>query len=718
MNISRRRLLVRTGWVAGGLTVVGLAARTAIPPLPTFAVDDSPEATMSWVQLLPSGAVRFLLPRAELGQGIATGLSQVVAEELYLPLSRIDCRYQSTAHMAPCQMTVGSQSVENYLLPTARAAAGLREALRHRAALRFGRPADEVELIEGGFIAADRKTLALADLLEDGESEVLTATLAPDLELYSRRERAEQRSVGRVFRPLDIEQIVTGAETFSRDVRLDNVRYGAIARPPQLGARLEGFDAAAALKVEGVEQVVEHDGQLGLVATTPAAAARALQALNARWRPLTSTELRTADRALDIDAFIAEDRLDHRADEAGSLPEGANKAAHVLSLRYDSPMAAHAAMEPRSGTAHYRRDGNGEAVCDIWTGCQDPWLVQAAAAKAIGLGQSRVRVHNHRVGGAFGGRVLCQASVEAAWLSRASGMPVKVQWSREEEFRHNYVGPQYSSRIDAGVDEHGKVSHWHHRAVGAPILTSSTFLPPYLRWLADRIPDPGTSRGVVPPYTFENRRIEFADERLPMPTGPWRGLGAAPNTFAVECAVDELAVAAGTDPIEFRLRHLNDPRLASCLARLREVLGTEAGRYGIAATAYKGVTFVAIGALVTAVSDRLRVRRMICVQDCGTVISPDLVRAQIEGNLVWGTGMALTESLTIEDGAPSADNFDRYHPPRLSDVPELDVHLLDSDLPPSGAAEAAIAPAAAAIANGVFRTTGQRRRALPISWQG
>ncbi len=710
MEMTRRKFLVRSGWLAGGLTVLGLGGCSAVPPLPTFG-ESSEEDIFTWVQLTPEGTVRFRLPRAEMGQGISTGLSQVVAEELAVGLADIECVHQSTSAMAPCQMTVGSQSIENYMELTARASAYLRETLMERARQRY--PGQSIELADAGFLVKGKGFIAYTELLGEGESSVVPLPANPPTTLLVDAQDHTPRVIGREVRPVHIDRIVRGEEPYSRDIRIANMHYGVIARPPQLGAELLEYDREAALASPGVVAVVRQEEHVGVVARTPMAAEQGLAALSAQWQPLSPEPLARVQTSLDIDAYISGNDLDHEGHRAGSLEEGRGRASQSLSLRYDSPMVAHAAMEPRSGVAHWRSDDSGKDICEIWTGSQDPWMVRAAAARALGVSDERVLVYNHRIGGAFGGRVLCQASVEAAWLSQGAGVPVKVQWSREEEFRYNYVGPQFSTRIEAGLDDTGHIAFWDHRAVGAPIITSSMFLPPYLYWAANQVPDSGTQRGLIPPYRFANHRVDFADERVPMPTGPWRGLGAAPNTFAIECAMDELALAAGTDPIEFRLLHLDNERLSACLRRLRTSLGSTQG-VGIAATAYKGVTFVAVAAEVAMVDGQLRITRLDCVHDCGRVISPDQVRAQVEGNLVWGIGMALSESFELRDGIARTDNFDNYALPRQLDVPEMNIELIPSDAAPSGAGEAAFAPAAAAIANAVFASTGKRHRQLPV----
>lgn len=706
--MNRRAFLRAAGVSAGGIIVLGTAGCGLIPPLPSFG-EPAPEDALAWVRLTPRGEIEFWLPRAEMGQCIDTGLSQVVAEELGCGVLDIQCRYQKTDVIAPCQLTVGSQSIENYFELTAGAASTLRRDILRRASEQSGIPVDRLELRDGMVLGPD-VPVTLNSLISPGEEAILLTEQPLAKDLHSMRSKT--RVVGKTVVAKHMDRIVTGTETFSRDVRLEGLLFGGVAQPPQLGARLEAYDEAAASKIDGVVGIVRGPkGAMGVVALTPMALQAGLKSLNPRWTPLTTKELENVQTLLDVDVARDAKLMDHNPISRGDVDAAARSSAQTLDLRYDSPMAAHAAMEPRAGVASYDTV-TGEL--EVFTGSQDPWFMRQVISKATGISEAKVVVSNLRIGGAFGGRVLCQPSLEAAWLAFAVGKPVKVQWSREDDFRHNYVGPQFSTRIRASLDEKGSIVAWHHQMVGAPILTSSMLVPSYLHWAANIPADPGTVRGLETPYAFPNHEVVFGDVRLPMPTGPWRGLGAAPNTYAVECAMDELARAADTDPIEFRVRHSKDQRLADVLTRLQTKLGSDAHQYGIAATAYKGVTFVAVAAKVERVNEMVRVTHLVCTHDCGRVVAPDRVLAQIEGNLVWGVSMALDERFELSNGIARTDNFDTYPIARNSDVPDMDIEMIDSELNPSGAGEAALAPAAAAIANGLFASTGERHRALPI----
>jgi CO/xanthine dehydrogenase Mo-binding subunit len=299
---------------------------------------------------------------------------------------------------------------------------------------------------------------------------------------------------------------------------------------------------------------------------------------------------------------------------------------------------------------------------------------------------------------------------------------VRVQWSREEEFRDNYFQPPFAHFIDAGVDAEGRLTHWMHDFTACPIGLDSATVPRRAHWLADLVGDPGTKRGALTPYSVSDRRTRFSDVRIPIHTGQWRGLGAAPNTTAIEVAMDELARMAGLDPVEFRLRNLGPERerLAAVLrdaARLSgwsEPIAPGRGR-GVACAVYEEMTYVAVVVEVSAEDEVIRPIRAWCAHDCGLVVNPGQVTAQIEGNIAWGCSVALQEHVEIRDGANANDSFETYPVLRQADSPEVQVSLVErGGDPPAGAGEPAIAPTPAALVNAVFAATGARHRRLPI----
>jgi len=720
---SRREFLIRGGVAGLGLTVFASCSRW-LPVLPTRALPEPDEALL-WVALTPLGRVRFRCPRAEMGQGIATGLAQVIAEELAVSRERIDVEFPPTDAIAPALMTVGSMSMQVFFAPVAHAAAALRETLRARAAARSGVAPAELVHREDGFDLPGGARVTFAELVTERDAVIEAAPGGESARPYALDGARRRSAIGANWAPLGAEAIVAGRETYSRDVVVPGMLYGAVARPPRPDARLLASDEAAARAVPGVTAVVvARDRRLAaVVAESPLVLPRALQALAARFDGGERISQQELDALLDVDAALARDDFEHEPASTGDVATGAREAVARLDARYDSPMTAHAALEPRAAVAEVTPSG-----VTVWAATQDPWLMQGLVARELGRARDEVEVRPHRIGGAFGGRALCQAALEAAWLSQSVGRPVRVQWSREDEFRHNGVGPQFSHRIRAGLGRDGRVASFDHAMISSPIIFTSAAIPGSLQPIVDLLPDDGTARGAIPPYALANHRLRYSDVRIPIVTGAWRGLGAAPNAFAVESAMDELAGLAHADPLAFRLAHVpaDRPRLRAVLERVAELSrwGTArdpgVGR-GVACAIYKDVTYVAVVAEVEVdpAARSFRVRRVFCAQDCGLVVSPELVRAQIEGNVVWGCGMALHEAVRAEDGAPAQTNFDAYPLLRQSETPEVEIALLEpAGVPPSGAGEAALVPTPAAIANAIHDATGQRLRRLPLRLAG
>jgi isoquinoline 1-oxidoreductase beta subunit len=395
-----------------------------------------------------------------------------------------------------------------------------------------------------------------------------------------------------------------------------------------------------------------------------------------------------------------------------NMPRGG---AWDVDLRFDIPPAAHAAIEPRAAVAEF--DGQGRL--QLWVGSQDVFYQRDVVARRLGLDDDQITVHSHRVGGAFGGKTICTVELEAAVLSRATGRPVKVQWTRAQEFTQGFHRAPSSHRVRVRLKD-GRLLHWSHRFVSAHILFTNAAMPPWLQGVSRFVGDAGVARGARLPYRAAVRDTRFALQRLPVLTGPWRGLGAGPNHFVVESVIDECARLAGQDPLDFRFAHVEDARLARVLRRVAQLAGwgrapagERVGR-GLACGIYKDMSYAAVVAEVAvARSGEVRVLQLWCAHDCGRVINAGQVRAQCEGNLVWGLGMVLMESLDLVDGQVTARSFADAPIARWGDVPALHVELVDTGEPPTGAGETAIAAAGAAIANAIRAACGVRLIELP-----
>jgi len=720
LSISRRRFLQATGWTAAGVTVVYFAGRSVLSRLPSFDIPGE-DAGAAWLQIRPDGRCRMFCPRAEMGQNASIGLAQIAAEELNVAVEEIDIRFPDASEIPQVILTAGSMSLALFSEPTARAAAALREVMRDRAAAGAGADRAAVGDNAGGFVLPDGRTLTYADL-SAGEPVILDAGKVPEARLYSFDAGRPHQQIGRRAEPLQLEQIVTGAPVFASDVGLPDMLFGRSVRPVARNARLVSVDDARAKSVSGLVQVIIDTERnfVGVVCERPGSVDAAIDALDVGWELPAPFDQRTIDELIDVDASLARGDLEHTPLDDRFDPEPA----WDLDLRFEVQIQSHAMQEPRAAVARITHTNGRESV-EIWTGSQDLWVIQRHAARELGIPKDRVIVHARRMGGGFGGREHYDVERDAVRFARAVGRPVKVQWSRDDEFRAARNRSSSTHRVRLRADDQGRLTDWWHAFVSGHIVFARERLPGWLLPAVRLIGDLGVARGCVPPYAAQRKRVEYGDVDLPIDLGTWRSLGAAPNTFAIESAIDELARLRNLDPVEFRLRNLppEHHRLAICLRKTRELAekatlpaGTAVGR-GYACGIYEENSFVAASAdvRVDAETGAVRVLRMCCVQDVGLAINPDQLEAQIEGNLTWGVGMALMERVEIGQSEVTSLNFHRYTIPRIHDVPEFDIEIVSPrSIPPAGAGETALIVGPPAIANALRQATGRRYTALPI----
>lgn len=689
--MKRRQFLAAAAAGALTVTLAGCSLVPVIPKRPTSTADDA----LGWIRY-ENDRYTLWLPSAEMGQQISAALQGLAAAELGVPPAQVHLQLPSTRHIARVRATVGSASVQDFALPLARASATLREALAQGQTT-------------GTLVARDIAPSALRSL-------------------QPRAGGAQEAAAA----PGQLHALVTGQPLFAGDTRLPGLLYGRVLRAPmsaELASRPQAWDEAAARADPACVAVVQHPrllqmGSLGLgiVARTPSALDRIEAALAVQWQVEDGSAFEQAaiDERIDIDTHLRRGALQHylRKDD---MP---TDTAWTLDLRMDVPLAAHAPIEPRSATAHWLPATDKSTDLRVWAGTQDLFYVRDVLARQLGVDTERIEVQACRIGGGFGGRTLCTVELEAAVLAQAVGAPVKVQWSRTQEFAQGFHRPPSSHRVRARV-QGGRITHWWHALASSHILFTPAAMPVWMQTLADLAGDSGVARGAQMPYDVPQQRIEFTAQRLPVHTGPWRGLGAGPNTLVVESAMDECARLAGADPLAWRLQHTTDERLAQVLrraaaeARWPERPASDAttlrGR-GMAGGIYKGVSYAAAVADVEVqrATGQVRVTALWCAHDCGLVLQPDGVRAQTEGNLVWCLGMVLHEQLPVTRSGVAAASFADYPLPRMGDVPPLHVHLIDSSAPPTGAGETAMVAGAGAIANALRDATGVRFARLPV----
>ena len=647
---------------------------------------------MGWIGH-QGGRFTLTLPRAEMGQNIATALKQVACAELGADRDAVDVVLHAT-DMPRVKPTVGSESVMLFAEPLAQACAALRHAL-----------------------AAGQAT------------GLVTVTPRPASDLRA------LRPGGLIGASPEIAQgceIVTGSPLYAADMRLPGTLFGRVLRVPasvELLSRPRRWNLDAARAVQGFVDVVKECGPpigkakgLGILASGPGALDAIAEALQVEWNVADSHPRSDIARIIDIDTRLA----------AGSLPHAVLKGVPAESpwdvdLRLDVPLAAHGPIEPRAAVADWR-----DGALKVSAGTQDAFYIRDFLADAYGLQFEAVTVQSCRIGRAFGGKTICTVEAEAAALTRAANAPVKVQWTRSQEYALGFHRPPSSHRIKVRIAD-GRITDWDHAQMSSHVIFTAAVVPAWMQRATDLVAgDGGVARGMAAPYVLGRARAACDAVRLPVHTGPWRGLGAGPNALAIESAMDEAAIAADADLLAFRVAHIEDPILAAVLVRVGELaswgsspVATEGQRTdqrtgrGIACGINKQTSYAAAVAEVAVdARDRVRVAHFWCVHDCGLVINPDQVRAQCEGNLVWSLGMVLTDDLPTKAGHVTAQTFADAPIPRPSEVPPITVDLIQSNRPPQGAGETAIVAGPGTIANAIRMATGRRPVGFPVKAQG
>jgi isoquinoline 1-oxidoreductase len=649
--------------------------------------EETPQEIAAWLHVAEDGTVTVYTGKVEFGQDIRTSLTQAVAEELHAPLESVRLVMGDT-DLTPFDMgTFGSRTTPIMAAQLRKVAAAAREALVDMAAEQWKVARETLRVAEGrvsepaGGRAAGFGQLTGGRKLVRQAGEV--ATTPPK----------EWTIAGRSIPKVNARHMVTGSHRYTSDLSLPGMWHGKVLRPASVGAMLVSLDDAAA---RATGATVVHDGTFaGVAAPTVLAARRALEGLRAQWKAIpqpSGAEIYDYLKKTPPEPADREGRPT-AAHETGSVARALVDAPHRLRQVYTVAYIAHAPLEPRAAVAEWN-DGR----LTVWTGTQRPFGVRRELAEAFRLPEDRVRVIVPDTGSGYGGKHSGETAIEAARLARAAGRPVRVVWTREEEFAWAYFRPAGVIEVTSGAGADGRLTAWefHNWNSGAAAIRT--------------------------PYDVPNQRIEFHPARSPLRQGSYRGLAATANHFAREAHMDELARAAGVDPVELRRRNLRDARMRAVLDAAAERFGWPRGKaapdrgHGIAAGTEKG-SYVAACAEVSVdkASGTVRVRRLVTAFECGAIVNPDHLLNQVEGSVVQGLGGALFEAVRFERAQVVSDRFSRYRVPRFSDVPALEVVLLDrKDLPSAGAGETPIVTVAPAIANAIFDACGARLRALPL----
>jgi CO/xanthine dehydrogenase Mo-binding subunit len=637
------------------------------------------------------GVVTVMTSKVDVGQGARTQISQAAAEELWLPVDSVRLLMADTELCPDDGGTAGSRTTPSTVPRVRRSAALARELLVGLAAERLGVERDAVQFDGGTFSASGSdKSITLADLAKD-ESLQAKLSLAPSGDVSLQRVE-EWRVLGTSVPKMQGEAVVTGAAKYPSDMALPNMLYGKVLRSPVLGATLESIDFSPAENMEGV--IAVRDGEfIGCSAKTSWQAAKAVEAIaaTAKWK---TTPQPSSDELFEHLRKTASDRP--RSDEWGDGPAAFDKAEKKLEASYTIAYIQHAPMEPRAAVAEWK-DGK----LTVWTGSQQPSRVHSELTAAFRLPDDKVRVIVPDTGGGFGGKHSGEAAVEAARLAKAAGQPVSLQWTREEEFTWAYCRPAGLIEVRAGLNADGRLLAWDFANYNSGESALGT------------------------PYEVPHGRTRFFGTHSPLRQGSYRALASTANTFARESAMDELAALADADPLEFRLQHLEDGRLKEVLKAAAEKFSWQARRrnrqenrgVGLACGTEKG-SFVAVCAEIELSDGEPKVLSVCQAFECGAIHNPLNLRQQVEGCIIMGLGGALTEEMRFKDGKLLTTSFSNYRVPRMSDMPELEIVLVNRpDLNSVGAGETPIIAVAPAIANAMVHAGAKRVRSMPLKRQ-
>jgi isoquinoline 1-oxidoreductase beta subunit len=688
----------------GGALMLGfrlpLAGAFAEKPKDIFAPN-------AFIRIDRAGAVTLIMPQVEMGQGIYTAVAMILAEELDVQWEgvRLEAAPPNEKLYANptfgIQATGNSNSVRAFWMPLRKAAAHARAMLIAAAAQQW--KVDPITChAENGVLThiPSGRALTYGSLIDRASS--ITSMKEPAL-----KSPADFRLIGKPLRRLDTPDKVNGKAIYGIDVMPPGVAFATLAACPVFGGKVAHINDAPARQIPGVRQVLALDDFVAVVGDHMWAAKQGLAALEITWDEGPNARTNSAEVWKQIRAA---------SEKTGAVAKLAGDAAKALSqgerfdAAYELPFLAHATMEPMNCTAHVQAD-----ACEVWVGIQVLPRAQAIAAKVTGLPLEKVVVHNHLIGGGFGRRLEVDMVEKAVRVAKQVDGPVKVVWTREEDIQHDIYRPVYRDLLSASLVD-GRIAGWTHRITGSSIM--ARWLPPAFQKGVDI---DAIDSAADMPYEIPNLRVEYTRAEPPaVPTGFWRGVGPNNNVFAIESFIDELAKKVNKDPIVFRREMLgNSPRLRAAIelaankAGWGNALSPRQGR-GIAAQVSFG-SFIAT-VIEVEVDDQgdVNIRKVISAVDTGIVVNPDTVVAQLQGGLIFGLTAALYGEITIEKGRVEQSNFHNYRMLRMDQVPNIEVHLIQSGEAPGGIGETGTTAAPPALGNAIFAATGVRLRRLPV----
>jgi isoquinoline 1-oxidoreductase beta subunit len=704
-----RRQFIKTGVMAGG----GLLLACHIPwgARNAVASADSSFAPNAFLRIGSDGSITIIVNKSEMGQGVYTSLPMLVAEELCCDWKKVTFRASPVApdynhtQFGPIMVTGGSSSVRSEWDRLSRVGAAAREMLIAAAAGEWKADPAACRAENGFVLGPGGKKLSFGQL----------ATKAAKIPVPEepKLKGGAKKVLGKPLHRLDSPAKINGAATFGIDVEAPGMLTALIVRPPVFGGKVKNFDPAPALAVPGVKQVVAVDAGIAVVAEGFWPAHKGCDALTASWDEGEGASLSTPTMKTEYASLSATPGIIARKD--GDAPGVLEKENKRFDAEYEVPFLAHATMEPLNCFVDLKKDS-----CLIRTGSQFQTVDRAAAARVAGLQPEQITFETTFLGGGFGRRA-CPASdfvIEAVQVAKAVGQPVKVIRTREHDMRAGFYRPMWYDRIAACLDDKGMPLAWHHRIVGQSIIAGTPFESAMVK---NGIDNTSVEGAADTPYAIPNLQVELHSPKSQVPVLWWRSVGHSHTAFVMESFLDELAHATGKDPLKYRQKLLKKhPRHLKVLLTAAEKAGwgkrPAKGRgRGIAVHESFGSFIAQVAEVSLTAKNELKVHKVVCAVDCGRIVNPDTIKAQMESGIVFGLSAALYGAITLKNGRVEQSNFHDYPLLRLNAMPKVEVHIVKSDDPPGGIGEPGVPPTAPAVANALFAATGARVRSLPMT---
>jgi CO/xanthine dehydrogenase Mo-binding subunit len=675
-----------------------------------------PYALGTFVEVSPDDVVTIYVSKSDMGQGVRTSLPMIVADEMDADWSKVRIRQADLDRKWGRMGTGGSSTIRTMWTPLRQAGAAARAMLAGAAAAKWGVDAKDV-VVSKGVVTSGAHKATFGELAADAAKRDVPKDVAL-------KDPSKFTIIGRKANRLDNPDLLRGQSHYGIDVRVPGMLYAVVLRSPVFGGKVASVDDSKARQVKGVKHVVKLDpigtdlpwAGVGVIADSTWAAMKGRDALVVTWDEGAAKSESTETQSAEMHDLVTKEGKRVRND--GDVDAALAAAAKKLEATYEVPYLAHATMEPMNATASVTAEG-----VELWLPTQFADWNTVAAVKSVGMKFDQGKAHVTLLGGGFGRRAFPDSAVEATLLSKAAGAPVHVHWTREDDMSHDFYRPASVHRVVAGLDANGKLTAWHHRM-------SSAGINAYMGRGEAHESETGGIDDL--PHDIPNLRLEYAAAKSSVPRGWWRSVENSGNAFVVESFMDELAHAAGRDPIEFHLALLpagkviedtdasmkpfpfKADRMRRVIETVRDKSGWRKKNQGFAAW-WSFVSYAAQVAEVSVDKDGTpRVRRIVAAIDCGQPVNPDGIAQQVEGAIVYGLSAALKEAITIKGGAVEQSNFHDFDLLRIDEMPVVEVHIIPSTEPPSGTGEPGLPPTAPAVANAIFAATGKRLRTLPF----